>query len=382
MLKCQRNLFSIPEDVIYLNSAYMTPMLKSVEDAGYQGLLKKRNPGTIFAPDFFEPVQEIRKLYSKLINNPEPDRVVIIPSASYGLSSAAQNIEIRSDQKILVVDEQFPSNIYPWKRLASQSGAKIEVILPPDSTESRAVIWNDRILEAIEEDVKVVAMPIIHWTDGTLFNMEAIRNKARRVGALLIIDGTQSIGAIPFDLQQIQPDALVCATYKSLMGPYSFGLGYFGEYFDAGIPIEENWINRKDSEDFASLVNYQEQYGPLARRYEVGENANFVFIPMLKAALQQLMEWTPVGVQSYCKQIVNESLSKLDHRFWVESDDLRASNLFGVRLPAGINIHQLKEELVKNKIFVSIRGNALRISPQVYNTSEDLVKLFKFLNSK
>lgn len=382
MLNCQSHLFSIPSDVTYLNSAYMTPMLKSVEEAGYKGLLKKRNPGEIFAPHFFEPVQEIRDLYSVLINNEEPDRIVVIPSVSYGISTAAQNIKIQSNQKILVVDEQFPSNIYPWKRLADQTGAKIEVVLPPDSNKSRSNIWNERIFNAITDNVKVVAMPIIHWADGTMFDMQAIRKKTDAVGALLIIDGTQSIGALPFDLQKIKPDALICATYKSLMGPYSFGLGYFGNYFDDGMPIEENWINRKNSDDFASLVNYQEHYGPLARRYEVGENANFVFIPMLKAALKQLMIWTPRNVQEYCRNIVDEGLKILEERFWVEDANFRASNLFGVRLPDGINIHDLKAELIKNKIFVSIRGNAIRVSPQVYNTKDDLIRFFRYLNTQ
>ena len=107
-------------------------------------------------------------------------------------------------------------------------------------------------------------MSHIHWADGTLFDLKAIRQRTRDVGALLIIDGTQSIGALPFDIQEIQPDALICAGYKWLMGPYSLGLAYLGEFFDEGIPIEENWKNRHNSHHFARLVNYEDKYQPHA----------------------------------------------------------------------------------------------------------------------
>ena len=88
-------------------------------------------------------------------------------------------------------------------------------------------------------------MGIVHWADGTIFDMKKIRKKTSENNALLIIDGTQSIGSMPFNLNEIQPDALVCAGYKWLMGPYGSGLAYYGKYFDDGKPIEESWINRK-----------------------------------------------------------------------------------------------------------------------------------------
>jgi len=74
---------------------------------------------------------------------------------------------------------------------------------------------------------------------------------------LLIIDGIQSIGTLPFSVKEIQPDALICAGYKWLLGPYSIGLAYYSDTFANGFPIEENWINRKNSEDFGGLVNYE-----------------------------------------------------------------------------------------------------------------------------
>ncbi len=122
--------------------------------------------------------------------------------------------------------------------------------------------WNSRIIEAIDADTALVALPHVHWTDGTQFDLVEIGRRAREVGAALVVDGTQSVGALPFDVQIVQPDALICSAYKWLLGPYSIALGYFGSRFDNGVPLEETWLGRLGSEDFTKLINYQSQYHP------------------------------------------------------------------------------------------------------------------------
>ena len=101
----------------------------------------------------------------------------------------------------------------------------------------------------------------------------------------MIIDGSQSIGALPYDNENIKPDALFTVGYKWLLGPFSLGRGYYGEYFDGGIPLEENWVNRKHSKDFQNLVNYTDEYGPIAARYNVGQNSNFHLVPILNETI-------------------------------------------------------------------------------------------------
>jgi len=209
-----------------------------------------------------------------------------------------------------------------------------------------------------------------------LFDLKAIRQAADNVGALLIIDGTQSVGALPFNVQEIRPDALVCGGYKWLMGPYSLGVAYYSETFDQGSPIEENWINRYNSEDFAGLVQYEERYQPMARRYSVGEQSNFVLVPMLKAAIEMIANWKIEAIQQYCKSITQTAVDELKEMgFQIEREPYRAHHLLGIRAPRHVRIETLTDAFKANKISVSVRGNALRVSPHVYNTSEDLEKL-------
>jgi selenocysteine lyase/cysteine desulfurase len=201
------------------------------------------------------------------------------------------------------------------------------------------------------------------------------------VGALLIVDGTQSVGAMPFDVQKIKPDALVCAGYKWLLGPYGISLAYYSEYFDNGKPVEENWVSRLNSEDFTKLVNYQPAYQPGALRYDAGEHSNFINVPMMIKALEQLNRWKVSNVQEYCSFITREAIIKLREKgFWVEDENYRGGHLFGIRLPETMDIEKVKNSFLKNGIYVSFRGNAIRVAPNVYNDEKDLQKLVSVLS--
>ncbi|NQY07537.1 MAG: aminotransferase class V-fold PLP-dependent enzyme, partial [Flavobacteriaceae bacterium] len=252
----QKHLFSLADDIVYLNNAYMSPSLKSVEQAGVRAVLQKNTPDVIRPNDFFTAVAQVKQLYSELIDNNDPERIAIIPSVSYGMANVVNNIKLNAGDEIILIEDQFPSNVYSWKRLASQSGATLKVIHKPE-TNAPGKDWNNRILEAISDKTAVLSMAHVHWADGTLFNLKEIRRKTRNHNTLFIIDGTQSVGALPLSVSEIDPDALICGAYKWLMGPYSIGLAYYGAYFDTGIPIEESWMNRLNSENFDGLTQYE-----------------------------------------------------------------------------------------------------------------------------
>lgn len=376
MLTNQSGLFSLPKDHIYLNCAYMSPLLKSVEEAGIVGIRGKSNPTAIAPEDFFKDTELLRSEFAKLISTQAHNRIVIIPSVSYGISTVAKNVSLKRHQNIIVMGEQFPSNYYPWKRLTDNAGGELRTVHAPKIAEGRGKAWNEKIIEAIDKNTKLVAMAHVHWADGTLYDLKAIRKKTREVGALLIIDGTQSVGALPFSIEDIQPDALICAGYKWLFGPYSIGLAYYGEAFDEGEPLEENWINRAESENFAGLVNYQDNYQPGALRYEVGEHSNFILIPMMLEALRQINSWGPENIQNYCSKITRDAINRLKgSSYTVEDDRYRAQHLFGIRATKGLDTVRLKELMTRDNIHVSVRGDAVRVAPHLYNTSEEMMLL-------
>ena len=131
----------------------------------------------------------------------------------------------------------------------------------------------------------------MHWTDGALVDLEAVAARAHELGARLVIDGSQSVGAMPLDVTALRPDFVVTVGYKWLLGPFGVAYLWVADEHRDGEPIEENWILRAGSEDFARLVDYRDEYQPGARRFDVGQRTQFELVPMAIAALQQLTDW-------------------------------------------------------------------------------------------
>ena len=381
MLACQKSHFTLPAELHYLNCAFMAPLARAVRAEGIVGIDRRATPHLIRPRDFFEESDLVRCLFSRVVNAPDPNRIAILPSVSYGLATVARNVHATSGDNIVVLQEQFPSNVYTWRRLCADRGLTLRTVPPPPHQDGgRAVEWNARVLTAIDRRTAVVALPQLHWTDGTRFDLERIGQRARECGALFVVDGTQSVGALPFDIQQIRPDALVCAGYKWLLGPYSVGLAYYGRAFDDGTPLEEGWIARRDSEAFADLVRYRDDYQGAAVRYDVGERSNFTLLPMLASALKLVLRWTVPAIQEYCRSLTSEVTQILRERgYWVEDDSWRGAHLFGVRPSNSVNPAVLAERLHARHVSVSLRGDAIRVSPNVYNDAGDVEALLDAL---
>jgi len=378
-LECRREQFSLPDDVHYLNCAFMGPLPRVSEAAGVEGLSRKRVPTGIGAGDFFTESDELRQLFAGLIGAPSPDRVAIQPGVSYGISAAARNLPVSRGQNILVTDEQFPGNVYAWRRKAAEAGAEIRTAAP-GSGSGRGASWNERLLESIDGDTAVVSVPHVHWTDGTRFDLVEVGRRCREVGAALVVDGTQSVGALPFDVAEVQPDALICAAYKWLLGPYSLALSYYSERFDDGTPLEETWIGRAGSEDFQSLVLYEDAYQPGAIRYDAAERSNFALLPVAVASLRIVAEWRPERVQAYCEALLADALETARSLgFSVEEQAWRAAHVFGLRMPPGLELKALAAALRARGVVASLRGTALRLSPNVYNDEGDVGALLEGL---
>ena len=279
---------------------------------------------------------------------------------------------LRAGQHILLLGDEFPSDVYAWSRVCKELSLTIVTVPMPDS-EAVGQEWNARILEAINDDTALVVMPHVHWQYGIKFEIEKIAERARAVNALVAIDGTQSVSALDFDVQKVKPDMLVCAAYKWLMGPYGMGLAYFGEFFDGGIPLEESWMARQESNLFYKLTEYQENYRPKAYRYNVGEHSHFIQMPMLEVALREKLAWGCESIQAHCQSLWQQPVQKLASlgvRFEPEAE--RAHHLVGIRLPASTDVMKVQQALEARKVIVAARGQGIRVSPHLYNTAADM----------
>lgn len=370
-----RALFDLPEHVAYFNTANMSPMLRAVADAGIAGVRSRAAPWTITAEDWFSDVERLRSRVATLMDA-TPDAIALVPSTSYGLAIAARNVPLEPGDHIMVLAEEYPSNYYTWSHAADMADASVvQAVREPGQS------WTDAVLGLIDERTAVVAVPNVHWTDGSVVDLEAIGAGARAVDAAVVVDASQSLGAMPLDLAGVDPDFVVSVGYKWLLGPFSVGYLYVADRHQRGQPIEHNWILRQGAEDFARLVDYTDEYQPGARRYDVGQRTNFGLVPMAIAAVDQLIAW---------------SIPTVSDRLAVTCDALRRDiaavgldvpaptavgpHMFGVNLPrhrAGAVLDRLGDA----GVIASIRGASLRISPHLHTTNADIDRLVSTLRS-
>jgi selenocysteine lyase/cysteine desulfurase len=373
MLPCQRDLFDIPSEVTYLNCAYMSPLMKTVLQAGGEGLARKAHPWELTSETFFTGSESFRATAARLLDA-SPDCLAIVPSASYGMATAAHNLPVRKGQSILVLDEQFPSNYYIWQRLAAERGASLKVVPWPANDD-----WTAGVLDGLTDEVAIAALPHVQWSSGGRLDLVRISQKCRKLGAGLALDLTQSLGALPFSVREVEPDFAVAASYKWLMGPYTTGLLYVAPRWHHGVPLEENWIQRANARNFSSLILYTPEYECGARRFDMGERANFALMPAAERALEQILEWSVAEISATCGALTRQVATVVtEFGFSSPSEQLRAPHYLCLRRKSGIP-PDFTNLLARERVFISVRGNSARVTPHVYNSADDVERLITCL---
>lgn len=386
-LDCQRALFSIPPGHCYLNSAFMGPLPRPVEQAGMTALAARAAPIGLSPRDFFAPAERTRGLCAALVNA-DPEQLAFVPTVAYATAIVAKNLHPQAGQNVVMLGDMFPSNVYAWRQWRAQ-GVEMRTVAAPDAPwssprtgASRAARWNEAVLRAIDAGTALVAVEPAHWTDGTLFDLDRIGQRCRDVGAAFVVDATQTAGAMPLDARRLQADALVVHSYKSMLSNYGLGFAVFSDRFLAARPLEESWLMRAGSDDFARLVDYQDGYAPGMRRFDTSLRANPGLICMLEAACRLLIDWRPERIRDYLLGIARPSVARLRTMgFEVADEAERCANLFGVKLPAGMDPEACRQHLARLQIHVAVRGASVRVSPHVYNDEGDLERFVDALGS-
>lgn len=368
-----RELFDIPDDIAYFNTASLAPTLRAGLDAGGAALRWRAQPWRIQAADWFDAAEERRGLFAGLIGAGADD-VGLVPATSYGMAVAAANLDAAPGSRVLVLADEYPSGIYTWWRFTERTGARMLTV-----RREAGQSWTEAVLAVLDETVAVVSVPQVHWTDGTWLELDRIAPAARAVGAALVIDASQSVGAVPLDVGVLRPDFLVTVGYKWLLGPFGLGYLYVAPTRQDGRPLEENWILRQDAQDFARLVDYRAAYQNGARRFDAGARTAFELTPMAIAALRQLATWTVPRIASTL-EATTALIAEHARQRGLDIPHPRGPHMLGITLPAHLQ-HATARALEQSGVFVGARGNALRISPHLHTTTHDIDRLFHALDT-
>jgi len=372
-----RDQFDIPDDRAFLNSAFLGPLPIAALEAGRRALTAKSQPWTVTTDSFFDPVDRLRELLAGYLDG-DSGGIAVIPSVSYGIATAAANVDIPPGSTIVLLAEQFPSNVYEWRALAANVGAEVLTVhRGPDG-------WTPRVLEAIDGRTAVVAIEPAHWSDGTTVDLVAVGRAVRAVEAALVVDVSQTLGAVPFPIAEIAPDFVVGVVYKWLLGAYGNAFLWAAPDRRDGRPLEQCWMPREGSRDFSQLAHYTETFRPGSARYDVGQSASHVNIASTVAALEVLGQWSPAAVSAHAEVLTSDLIARVSALGLTPPPvDQRSPHLVGLHLPAdGPEPVALARALAEAQVNVSIRGTAVRVSAHAFNTSSDIDRLMAVLEAQ
>lgn len=374
-LDCQRALFDVPDDIVFLNAASKAALLKESIRAGEIGVADKGRPWAIDEPGRYTRADDIRERFARLIGA-SGSEIAIQPAASYGIATAAKILRPRAGSKILMLEGQFPSNVYAWQNLARASGAETVFVPWPEDGD-----WTKAVLALIDENVSIAALPPCHWTDGATLDLSAISRALKSHDAHFIVDATQWVGAMPIDVKELRADFLVCAAYKWLLGPYGLSFMYAAPEHQNGAPLEDHLFNHGGVDSITSGLSYPEGFTEGARRFDAGQYLNLITLPMIQASLAQIEAWGIERVGNYLEPITGSIADGAAALGLVTAPpEHRAPHILGIRKPGGFP-DGLVQQLEADNIFVSARGGAIRVSPYLFNTTQDGQKLLERIDA-
>lgn len=368
--------FEIPRDICYLNSCYMTPQPRRVVEAAFHGATRRSQPWSLAPADFFSEVEVLRATFAGLIGCAN-ENIAIVPSAGYGVACATKNISTQAGDLILALADQFPSNYYAWQRESLTSGAEFKVVnIEPEQS------WTDAVIRAIELHGDAIAVATLeghHWASAESVGLETVIPALRAVGARVVLDLTQSVGAYPIDMRKLRPDFMVSSGYKWLFCPYGVSFLYVDDSHFDGIPIEEAWIDRAGAEDFSRLSEFTDSYQAGARRFDVSEKSSFSNIAGAIAAVKMIEEWGILNISATLAN-TNEQIAEIlsSHGFVTTPAADRAPHFQGAIIPS-IDPRKLASRLIDNGVYASVRGEHLRVAPHLYTDAADLSRFDEVL---
>jgi selenocysteine lyase/cysteine desulfurase len=371
----ERGLFEVTEGVAYFNTASLAPQLRSVRAAGEAALERRGTPWRIASTDWFTEVERLRGLFARLIGT-DAEGVALIPASSYGMAVAAANLEAGPGQRVLVLDQEYPSGIYTWRAFVKRTGAELYTV-----RREKGQSWTEAVLASLDERVAIVSVPNVHWTNGALVDTRAVGERARELGVALVLDLSQSAGTMPIDVAELQPDFLIAVGYKWLLGPLSLSYLYVDERHRDGEPIEHNWIVREGADDFAGLVEYTDELQPGARRFDVGARTNFILTPMAIAALEQVLDWGVPRIEEALAGItaaIEEGAGARGLKALPAEE--RGPHMIGIELPESRR-EEVVSELKAREVHVAQRSSFLRVAPHLHTTQADVKQLFEALDA-
>ena len=310
---------------------------------------------------------ELHQVASRLINA-GPEDIAVGSSATELLCSLAWAISPSKDQNVVSTEIVFPSTVYPWQRVASSTGCEIRL-----AKEKNNFIHIDEIITLIDQHTAVVCISHVEYGNGQTFDLHLLAEAAHEHGALLVVDATQSAGAIPIDVQACPIDALISGAYKWLCGPFGAAFMYLAPHLQR--KLEPGLVGFRSHKNMWDLDASRIDYPQAAKKFEFSTMA-FGCAVGLTRAINFLNDVGVENIYQYNRQLADHLIEGLQTRGAViisPLEDKSRSSIVSAHFE-NIGSNKIIQSLRGAGVFVSRRGDSIRFSPHLYNSISDIDK--------
>lgn len=363
------------DPAIYLNAASTGPMPASAAAAAAHWTELRSQPHRIPLSLMFDAAQTARVQFAKLVGA-DSEEIALMPNTTYGLNLAARALPLRPGV-ILTFDGEFPSCVYPFQALSSR-GISLELV-----PKKNGLPDEDTLVAAIARpDVVAVVVSWVQFATGFVADLERIGNACRANGVFFIVDGIQGCGIRPINLHALPVDIFASGAQKWQLSPWGTGFVYVRRGLIEQIePIDVGWACMRASTDYTRLTDYEFDFYPDARRFEVVTIAYHDFAVANASTAMLLGLGVPqvsAHIDAMVGEVVSWAQSRSDVRLVTPADPQRRA---GVVSFAPAQLEQMAERLRSSHVIHTVREGAIRLSPHAYNTIDEIRTVLSKLES-
>jgi cysteine desulfurase / selenocysteine lyase len=367
------------EDATYLNTAAHAAIPRVALRAVQTSIEANKFPHRGDDAVFFEPAKGIRTSLAMMIGA-KPEEIAITTGASTGVAAVAHLLRWKAGDEVITAKGEFPLQYATWKPMEERAGVKFKIVAPRDR-----FITADDLIAAITPRTRVVSVSHVRYDDGSLLDAARVAAACHAQGALLVLDVSQSCGAVPMDVHEIGADFLVAAGYKWLLSPY--GTGFFWakrEHLNMSLPGPFYWT-AQDTDSFFELNFVDPKPSTGAKRWDAAEAATYFNFNLaaMNASADFVLRFGPELVLEHNRRLIERLFESLPDDCVpaspLESAQRGPYGCFTARTPE--KTAELYRKLQREKIIVSLREGRIRVSPHLFNSERDIDRLISVVRA-
>jgi len=361
------------EDATYLNFAAHAAIPRVALNAVEASVAAKRRPHIVDDQSFFSVARSLRKTLATLIGASQDD-IALTTGAGAGLATIAYALKWSAGDEVIIAGGEFPAHYATWKPMEAREGIRVQITHPQDQ-----FIQSGDLIAAMTPRTRVISVSHVRFDDGSILDASSLAAACKSNGTLLVLDVSQSCGAVPMDVRSLGADFIVCAGYKYLLSPWGTGfLWAKPENADLLRPGPYNWLSQ-DVESFARLNYVDPRPARTLSRWDAAEASSIYNfnLTVMEASLKFVLNATPALIHDHNQSLINYLFERLPEGYRLASPRQASHRgVFGcIEIGSRSDTESLYQALRDEQFVVALREGKIRVAPHLLNSIHDMDRL-------